>query len=118
MKVSQAMWAIAIGTGANAKDRLSGPSGQANNDVTNAIAIGTGARANRDNAIAIGGGSNTDVGGTKQSSYTLPNNVVASWAGGDKTLPGDVVSFGSKGYERQLKHVAPGEVSATSTGCN
>ena len=106
---------IAIGTGANAKDRLSGPSGQANNDVTNAIAIGTGARANRDNAIAIGGGSNTDVGGTKQSSYTLPNNVVASWAGGDKTLPGDVVSFGSKGYERQLKHVAPGEVSATST---
>ena len=110
---------IAIGTGANAKDRLSGTSsgasGQANNDVTNAIAIGTGARANRDNAIAIGGGSNTDVGGTKQSSYTLPNNVVASWAGGDKTLPGDVVSFGSKGYERQLKHVAPGEVSATFT---
>ena len=45
----------------------------------------------------------------------MPNNVVASWAGGDKTLPGDVVSFGSKGYERQLKHVAPGEVSATST---
>ena len=37
---------IAIGTGANAKDRLSGTSsgasGQANNDVTNAIAIGTG----------------------------------------------------------------------------
>ena len=110
---------IAIGTGANAKDRLSGTSsgasGQANDDVKNAIAIGTGARANRDNAIAIGGGSNTDVGGTKQSSYTLPNNVVASWAGGDKTLPGDVVSFGSKGYERQLKHVAPGKVSATST---
>ena len=110
---------IAIGTGANAKDRLAGTAtgatGQANDDVTNAIAIGTGARANRDNAIAIGGGSNTDVGGTKQSSYTLPNNVVASWAGGDKTLPGDVVSFGSKGYERQLKHVAPGEVSATST---
>ena len=110
---------IAIGTGANAKDRLpgtaTGATGQANDDVTNAIAIGTGARANRDNAIAIGGGSNTDVGGTKQSSYTLPNNVVASWAGGDKTLPGDIVSFGSAGYERQLKHVAPGEVSATST---
>ena len=110
---------IAIGTGANAKDRLAGTdtgaTGQDNKDVTNAIAIGTGARANRDNAIAIGGGSNTDVGGTKQSSYTLPNNVVASWAGGDKTLPGDVVSFGSKGYERQLKHVAPGEVSPTST---
>ena len=110
---------IAIGTGANAKDRLAGTAtgatGQANDDVTNAIAIGTGARANRDNAIAIGGGSNTDIGGTKQSSYTLPNGTVASWAGGDKTLPGDIVSFGSAGYERQLKHVAPGEVSATST---
>ena len=110
---------IAIGTGANAKDRLAGTdtgaTGQANKDVTNAIAIGTGARANRDNAIAIGGGSNTDIGGSKQSSYTLPNGTVASWAGGDKTLPGDVVSFGSAGYERQLKHVAPGEVSATST---
>ena len=110
---------IAIGTGANAKDRLPGTAtgaiGQANDDVTNAIAIGTGARANRDNAIAIGGGSNTDIGGTKQSSYTLPNGTVASWAGGDKTLPGDIVSFGSAGYERQLKHVAPGEVSATST---
>ena len=110
---------IAIGTGANAKDRLpgtaTGATGQANDDVTNAIAIGTGARANRDNAIAIGGGSNTDIGGTKQSSYTLPNGTVASWAGGDKTLPGDIVSFGSAGYERQLKHVAPGEVSATST---
>ena len=110
---------IAIGTGANAKDRLAGTdtgaTGQANKDVTNAIAIGTGARANRDNAIAIGGGSNTDIGGSKQSSYTLPNGTVASWAGGDKTLPGDIVSFGSAGYERQLKHVAPGEVSATST---
>ena len=45
----------------------------------------------------------------------MPNGTVASWAGGDKTLPGDIVSFGSAGYERQLKHVAPGEVSATST---
>ena len=110
---------IAIGTGANAKDRLAGTAtgatGQQNDDVTNAIAIGTGARANRDNAIALGGGSNTDIGGSKQSSYTLPNGTVASWAGGDKTLPGDIVSFGSAGYERQLKHVAPGEVSATST---
>ena len=29
--------------------------------------------------------------------------------------PGDVVSFGAKGFERQLKNVAPGEVSQTST---
>ena len=110
---------IAIGTGANAKKRMAGTSssvsGQANDDVTNAVAIGTGARANRDNAIALGGGSNTDKAGTKQTSYKLSNGVTANWSGGDKTLEGDIVSFGSAGFERQLKNVAPGEVSATST---
>ena len=45
----------------------------------------------------------------------MPSGVVATWEGGKDTLPGDIVSFGSKGYERQLKNVAPGEVSATST---
>ena len=112
---------IAIGTGANSKDRLSGALTGFNTfdsdnvDVTNAIAIGTGAKANRDNAVALGGGSTTDLAGTKQTSYTLSNGVTASWAGGSSTLPGDIVSFGAKNYERQLKNVAPGEVSATST---
>ena len=45
----------------------------------------------------------------------MSNGITATWAGGDKTLEGDVVSFGAEGYERQLKNVAPGEVSATST---
>ena len=90
-------------------------SGADNDSVTNAIAIGTGAKANRDNSVALGGGSTTDKAGTKQSSYTLSNGITATWAGGDKTLEGDVVSFGAEGYERQLKNVAPGEVSATST---
>lgn len=120
MKGQSGNASIAIGTGANAKDRIAGSltgvnTGSANTDVTNAVAIGTGAKANRDNSVALGGGSTTDSAGTKQTSYTLPNGITASWAGGDKTLPGDVVSFGSAGYERQLKNVAPGEVSATST---
>ena len=112
---------IAIGTGANSKDRLSGALtgfntfNSDNVDVTNAVAIGTGAKANRDNSVALGGGSTTDKAGTKQSSYTLPNGITATWAGGDKTLEGDIVSFGAAGYERQLKNVAPGEVSSTST---
>ena len=41
-----------------------------NDSVTNAIAIGTGAKANRDNSVALGGGSTTDKAGTKQTSYT------------------------------------------------
>jgi hypothetical protein len=110
MKAHSGNASIAIGTAADAKTRLSGAT-----DVTNAVAIGTGAKANRDNSIALGGGSTTDLAGTKQTSYTLPSGVVASWEGGKDTLPGDVVSFGAAGYERQLKNVAPGEVSATST---
>ena len=112
---------IAIGTGADSKNRITGAltgvntSAADNDSVTNAIAIGTGAKANRDNSVALGGGSTTDKAGTKQSSYTLPNGITATWAGGDKTLEGDIVSFGAAGYERQLKNVAPGEVSANST---
>ena len=112
---------IAIGTGADSKNRIAGAltgvntSAADNDSVTNAIAIGTGAKANRDNSVALGGGSTTDKPGTKQTSYTLPNGVVAAWRGGDNTLEGDIVSFGSEGFERQLKNVAPGEVSATST---
>ena len=112
---------IAIGTGADSKNRIAGAlngvntSGADNTSVTNAIAIGTGAKANRDNSVALGGGSTTDKPGTKQTSYTLPTGVTAKWSGGESTLEGDVVSFGSAGFERQLKNVAPGEVSATST---
>ena len=113
MKALSGNASVAIGTAANAKNRVAGST--STEDVTNAVAIGTGAKANRDNSIALGGGSNTDLAGTKQTSYTLPSGVVASWEGGKDTLPGDIVSFGSKGYERQLKNVAPGEVSATST---
>ena len=112
---------IAIGTGADSKNRIAGSltgvntSAADNDSVTNAIAIGTGAKANRDNSVALGGGSTTDKPGTKQTSYTLPTGVTAKWSGGNDTLEGDIVSFGSAGFERQLKNVAPGEVSATST---
>ena len=112
---------IAIGTGADSKNRIAGAltgvntSAASNDSVTNAIAIGTGAKANRDNSVALGGGSTTDKAGTKQTSYTLPTGVTATWSGGESTLEGDVVSFGAAGFERQLKNVAPGEVSATST---
>ena len=112
---------IAIGTGADSKNRIDGAlngvntSGADNTSVTNAIAIGTGAKANRDNSVALGGGSTTDKAGTKQTSYTLPTGVTAKWSGGESTLEGDIVSFGAAGFERQLKNVAPGEVSATST---
>ena len=110
--------AIALGMKATAGDIALAMGTLATASKTNSIAIGTGATANRDNAVAIGGGATTENAGTKQTekSYTV-NGVTYkfTWAGGANTLPGDIVSFGSAGYERQLKNVAPGEVSATST---
>ena len=106
---------VAIGTAADSMTRMN-DKGQVVNDkpVTNAVAIGTAARANFDNSVAIGGGSNTDHYATKQVNAVI-DGVEVKWSGGENISPGDVVSFGAKGFERQLKNVAPGEVSQTST---
>ena len=106
---------VAIGTASDSMTRMNDKGQVVNNKpVTNAVAIGTGARANFDNSVAIGGGSNTDHYATKQTQAVI-DGVEVKWAGGDNISPGDVVSFGAKGFERQLKNVAPGEVSQTST---
>lgn len=93
---------LALGTNAQAKE-------------TNTLAIGTGAIASISNSVAIGGGATTEGSeGTKQKGVTL-GATSFSWAGGERVLPGDIVSFGGKGFERQLKNIAPGEVSENST---
>ena len=106
--------AVAVGVQAQAADLGVALGAKSGATKTNSVAIGTGAQSTLDNAVAIGGGSKTLEAGTKQESTTI-NGVTYNWAGGGKTLPGDIVSFGATGYERQLKHVAAGEVSATST---
>ena len=111
MKTKAGDLGLSLGMGADSATRLDGKAG----NVVNAIAIGAGAKANRDNSIAIGGGANTDAAGVAQTSYTMSNGDTVNWAGGENVLPGDVVSFGAPSYERQLKNVAPGIVSATST---
>ena len=106
---------VAIGTASDSMTRKDDKGNTiSNKPVTNAVAIGTGARANFDNSVAIGGGSNTDHYATKQVNAII-DGVEVKWSGGENISPGDVVSFGAKGFERQLKNVAPGEVSQTST---
>ncbi|MDU3820576.1 MAG: ESPR-type extended signal peptide-containing protein, partial [Veillonella sp.] len=101
---------VAIGMAADSSTRA----GNTSNPLTNAVAIGMGARATMDNSIAIGGGSNTDSAATSQVKAVI-DGVEVVWKGGEDINPGDVVSIGAKGFERQLKNLAPGEVSATST---
>ncbi len=100
---------VAVGMGADSYSRAG-----SSEPLTNAVALGMGARATLDNSVAIGGGSNTDHSATSQTHANV-NGIEVHWQGGANIKPGDVVSFGGDGYERQLKNVAPGEVSATST---
>ncbi|MEZ7733748.1 hypothetical protein O3799_09525, partial [Fusobacterium periodonticum] len=87
----------------------------------NSLALGTGARATQVNSVAIGGGSTTE--GLQGRKITDANIVLSdgtnvnfeNFAGAAGVEEGDVVSFGRVGSERQLKHIAPGEISATST---
>ena len=112
VKAAAGHLSLAIGTLANAGARNSGESIEYK--AINTVAVGSGAEAMLDNSVAIGGGSNTNNVGTKQTSATI-GNIVYSWSGGANTAKGDIVSFGSTGFERQLKNVAAGEISETST---
>jgi len=106
--------AIAIGVKAQAGDISVALGTGAQAEKVNAVALGSGATATFDNSVALGGGSTTDKEGTKQTSVTV-NGHTYNWSGGSTTGKGDVVSIGKVGYERQLKNVAAGEVSETST---
>ena len=106
--------AIAIGVKAQAGDISVALGTGAQAEKVNATALGSGATATFDNSVALGGGSTTDKEGTKQTSVTV-NGHTYNWSGGSTTGKGDVVSIGKAGYERQLKNVAAGEVSETST---
>ena len=106
--------AVAIGVKAQAGDISVALGAGASAEKTNAVAFGTGATASLDNSVALGGGSLTDIEGTKETSTTV-NGHTYNWSGGDQTNKGDIVSFGKKGFERQLKNVAAGKVSDEST---
>ena len=90
-------------------------------DVTasaeSAIAIGKDAVADKKNAVAFGSGSNTSSSATAQSSTTIGGKTY-SWNKGvlsGADLAGMQVSVGKTGFERQIKNVAAGEISANST---
>ncbi|WGE75434.1 YadA-like family protein [Actinobacillus equuli] len=78
------------------------------------LALGVGASSDKDNAIALGAASNTKVDATRETSLTN-QGLVYNFVGGATTTVGDQLSIGSVGYERQIKNVAAGNVSATST---
>ena len=108
--------AIAVGVKAQATGALStafGPGAQATE--VGATAVGVGAEADKEKAVAIGAGSRTSTVATPVTSATVNGVTYSGFAGATKITDGSQVSIGTAGYERQIKHVAPGEISATST---
>ncbi|MEZ7555346.1 ESPR-type extended signal peptide-containing protein [Veillonella atypica] len=91
---------IAIGKSANASN-------------ANTVAVGKNANASKVNAVALGSDSTTDTNATRQANTTI-NGITYNFAGATSDT-GMQVSVGAAGKERQIKNVATGEVSATST---
>ena len=106
--------ALAIGASAvtNGNETIAiGKSANASN--ANAVAVGKNAKASIANSVAIGSDSTTDTNATSQANTTI-NGITYNFAGATSDT-GMQVSVGAVGKERQIKNVAAGEVSATST---
>ena len=106
--------ALAIGASAitNGNETIAiGKSANANN--ANAVAVGKNAKASIANSVAIGSDSTTDTNATSQANTSI-NGITYNFAGATSDA-GMQVSVGAAGKERQIKNVAAGEVSATST---
>ena len=80
----------------------------------NSLALGTSASADKANAVALGANSNTAVAATSVTQATVGGITYNGFAGSG-IAAGDQVSVGNADYNRQIKHVAAGEISKTST---
>ena len=110
---------VAVGVSAKAADLATaiGTKSHATGDYS--VALGVGANTDKANAVALGAGSTTAANATDVASATIGSITYGSaatpFAGSGNVKPGDQVSVGSASYERQIKHVAPGDIAATST---
>lgn len=112
---------VAVGVMSSASGALSlafGTRSEAN--VNSATALGTGAKATKAGAIALGAGSLTDGIASKVENASVNGVEFLGFVGsnafaGTASDAGRQVSVGSVGNERQIKNLAPGQISANST---
>ena len=105
---------VAIGVKARSEGDLSTAVGVRSSSAGAASsAFGMGSSASKDGSVALGAGSTTLTNATKETTMMVggKNYDVA----GHAANAGAQVSVGSKGMERQIKHVAAGLVDEDST---
>ncbi|WP_288998482.1 ESPR-type extended signal peptide-containing protein, partial [uncultured Psychrobacter sp.] len=112
---------VAIGVQAVASGGLSTAFGtQTKASGAASSAFGVSASATKEGSVAIGAGSKTDGSASKVQAATVNGVEFTGFVGnasfaGTAADAGRQVSVGLIGNERQIKNVAPGELSATST---
>ena len=110
---------VAVGVSSKAADLATavGTKSHATGDYS--VAVGVGANTDLANAVALGAGSTTKTNATDITSATIGSitygGSTSPFAGSGKVGAGDQVSVGAKDFERQIKHVAPGAITDTST---
>ncbi|WP_386687099.1 YadA-like family protein [Lonepinella sp. MS14437] len=80
----------------------------------NSFVVGNNVTATNANSVILGNGSSGTATVNSSSSATINTIAYSSFAGVGSQTKG-YVSVGSSGNERQIKNVAAGEISATST---
>ncbi|MDG2957610.1 YadA-like family protein [Exercitatus varius] len=124
-----AQWTTALGAGANATESAAtavgsnataGADGATvigyNSSVTgaNTTALGNNINVSTEGSVVLGNNSAAATA-TTETAATVNNLTYSGFAGAGSVAAGDYVSVGSAGQERQIKYVAPGNISATST---
>ncbi|MDG2948912.1 hypothetical protein P7L88_10345, partial [Bisgaard Taxon 10/6] len=124
-----AQWTTALGAGANATESAAtavgsnataGADGATvigyNSSVTgaNTTALGNNINVSTEGSVVLGNNSAAATA-TTETAATVNNLTYSDFAGAGNVAAGDYVSVGSAGQERQIKYVAPGNISATST---
>ena len=105
---------VAIGVKAHSKGNLStavGVHSSSSGDASSAF--GMGSSATKKGSVALGAGSTTLTDATYQDKLTIGNKDYLY--AGETNDKGAQISVGSERRERQIKHVASGEVSVSST---
>ena len=110
---------VAVGVSAKAADLSTAVGAKSHATGEHSVALGVGANATLANAVALGAGSTTATNAIDVPSATIGaityGGGTSPFAGSGKVVPGDQVSVGAAGFERQIKHVAPGAITAAST---
>ena len=113
---SSGVASVAVGVQARSTGALSTAFGtQTQSEGIASAAFGVSASASKDGSVALGAGSSTLTDANSVTEATVNGFTYGGFAGSTGIVAGDQVSVGSNGRERQIKSVAAGNVTESST---